>query len=64
MVPNPDRSRPPFPVFFALIMLLNTNEGDTYTLPEYTRWLTEAGFHEVTTADISSHSPLIVAARR
>ena len=64
MLPNPDRSGPPFPVFFALIMLLNTYEGDTYTLPEYTRWLTETGFDNVTTTDIGSHSPLIIAVRR
>jgi len=64
MIPNPERSGPPFPVFFALVMLLNAAAGDTYTLPEYTRWLTEAGFAEVTTTDIGSHSPLLVAARR
>lgn len=64
MIPNADRSGPPFPVFFALVMLLHATVGDTYTLPEYTRWLTEAGFTDVTTADVSSHSPLIIAVRR
>lgn len=64
MIPNPDRATPPFPVFFALVMLLQTDAGDTYTLPEYTRWLTEAGFADVTTADIGSHSPFIIATRR
>jgi hypothetical protein len=28
-------------------MLVHTAEGDTFTLAEYTRWLTEAGFAEV-----------------
>lgn len=60
MVPNDNRSGPPFPVFFALNMLLNTEHGDTYTLGEYTRWLNEAGFARVTTKDIGTHSPLIV----
>jgi len=59
-IPNEARTGPPFPVFFALNMLLNTEEGDTYTLAEYTRWLQEAGFTRVETADIASHSPLII----
>ncbi len=61
MVPNDARTGPPFPIFFALQMLLNTTEGDTYTLTQYTRWLTEAGFRQVETADLGSHSPAIIA---
>lgn len=61
MVPNHARTGPPFPVFFALNMLLNTQEGDTYTLAEYAGWLMKAGFDSVETADIGSHSPLIIA---
>lgn len=63
MVPNDQRTGPAFPVFFALNMLLNTESGDTYTLAEYTRWLKEAGFARVATADIGSHSPLIIATK-
>ncbi len=63
MVPNNDRTGPPFPVFFALNMLVNTEEGDTYTLAEYTQWLQEAGFARVETVDIGSHSPLIIGCR-
>lgn len=62
-VPNEDRTGPPFPVFFALNMLLNTEEGDTYTLAEFTHWLQEAGFARVSTADIASHSPLIIGVK-
>ena len=46
-VPDDDRAGPPPPVLFALNMLVHTAEGDTFTLSEYTRWLTEAGFAEV-----------------
>ena len=60
VLPNDDRTGPPFPVFFALNMLLHTEHGDTFTLSEYTRWLQEASFARVETADIGSHSPLIV----
>jgi ubiquinone/menaquinone biosynthesis C-methylase UbiE len=63
MVPRDDRTGPPFPVFFALNMLLNTEAGDTYTLAEYNRWLKEAGFPRVSTKDIGAHSPLIVGSR-
>lgn len=60
MIPDDARTGPPFPIFFALNMLLNTEDGDTYTIPEYTGWLHDAGFPEVSAADIGSHSPLIV----
>lgn len=61
MIPNDERTGPPFPVFFALNMLINTEAGGTYTLAEYTDWLRDAGFARVETADIGSHSPLIIA---
>jgi ubiquinone/menaquinone biosynthesis C-methylase UbiE len=60
MIPNSERTGPPFPVFFALNMLVHSTEGDTYTLDEYTAWLKDAGFSRVETADIASHSPLII----
>ncbi len=63
MIPNDGRTGPPFPLIFALNMLLHTETGDTYTLADYTRWLTEAGFAEVKTADIGTHSPFIIGTR-
>ena len=60
MVPNDQRTGPPFPVMFALTMLVNTGEGDVYTLAQYTEWLHAAGFPSVEAHDIGSHSPLIV----
>jgi ubiquinone/menaquinone biosynthesis C-methylase UbiE len=63
LLPNEERSGPPQPVLFALNMLVNTEAGDTYTLAEYTAWLTEAGFARVETADIGSHSPLVLGVR-
>lgn len=61
MIPNDERTGPPFALIFALNMLINTEKGGTYTLEEYTRWLNDAGFKRVETADIQSHSPLIIA---
>lgn len=44
MAPNDDRSGPPITVAFALTMLVNTESGDAYTVPQYTEWIAEAGF--------------------
>ena len=63
MVPSDDRTTPPFPVFFALNMLINTEHGDTYTFSEYRKWLSEAGFGQITTKEIGAHSPLIIAVK-
>lgn len=63
MVPDDDRSGPLFPLIFALNMLVHTEEGDTFTLGEYTAWLHEAGFGAVTTLENPGPSPLIVACR-
>ncbi|HZT60152.1 MAG TPA: methyltransferase [Pyrinomonadaceae bacterium] len=60
MIPNDARTAPPHALAFALNMLLNTEVGDTYTRAEYTEWLNEAGFPRVETADIGSHSPVII----
>jgi ubiquinone/menaquinone biosynthesis C-methylase UbiE len=63
MVPNDERTGPPFALLFALNMLVNTEEGSTYTLAEYTDWLKEAGFSRVETVDIGSHSPAIIGVK-
>jgi ubiquinone/menaquinone biosynthesis C-methylase UbiE len=63
MVPNNERTGPVFPLVFALNMLVNTGQGGTYTLEEYRKWLTEAGFRSVEARDIEFHSPVIVARR-
>ncbi|MHB1767922.1 MAG: methyltransferase [Phycisphaerae bacterium] len=63
MIPNDQRTAPAFPLLFALNMLVNTSCGDTYSLEEYTLWLKEAGFKQVKTVNIGSHSPVIIAAR-
>ncbi|HVB99054.1 MAG TPA: class I SAM-dependent methyltransferase [Candidatus Dormibacteraeota bacterium] len=63
MIPNEERTGPPFPVLFALNMLLHTDEGNTYTMSQYGNWLAGAGFAGVETVDIASHSPAIVATK-
>lgn len=50
-----------FPLLFAVNMLVNTEEGDTFTLSELRTWLEEAGFKTVETLAAPAPSPLIVA---
>ncbi len=61
MIPNDARTGPPFAALFALNMLVNTDSGGTYTVADYRRWLQDAGFQHVETADIEWHSPLVLA---
>ncbi|MGH9376993.1 MAG: methyltransferase [Terriglobia bacterium] len=62
-IPNEERTGPVFPLIFALNMLVNTEEGGTFTFGEYTQWLEEAGFARVETVEIGLHSPLIVGCK-
>lgn len=62
-VPNDERSGPPYPLLFAINMLINTQEGNTFTLSEYTNWLIESGFEHIETHEIGWPSPLIIASR-
>jgi ubiquinone/menaquinone biosynthesis C-methylase UbiE len=63
MIPNDERTGPPFSLLFAVNMLVNTEFGNTYTLAEYTSWLQEAGFGRVETIDIDWHSPILLACK-
>ena len=62
-IPADDRSGPPFPLLFALNMLVFTTEGDTFTLAEFETWLRDAGFQDIRTLQTPSPSPLILATR-
>jgi SAM-dependent methyltransferase len=62
-IANDDRTGPPLAMLFAVNMLVNTEEGDTFTVPEITQWLTEAGFVDVRTMEVPAPSPLILASK-
>lgn len=62
-IPNDDRTGPRQPLIFAVNMLVHNEEGDTFTAPEITEWLREAGFENVRLFDASAASPLILADR-
>jgi len=62
-VPNDARTGPPAPLLFAVNMLVNTTDGDTFTFAEMSQWLREAGFKNPRALDVQSHSPLILATK-
>lgn len=62
-VPDDDRNGPLRALVFGINMLVNTTDGDVFTLAQYRRWLEEAGFKDVRTLEAEAPSPLILATR-
>jgi SAM-dependent methyltransferase len=52
IVPDDERRGPPLAVAFSVAMIVNTAGGDAHTVPQYRRWLEDAGFTAVTVAPI------------
>lgn len=63
MLPNEERTGPPFPLIFAVNMLVNTDNGDTFSFEEIGAWLAEAGFKDARLLDAPSFSPLVLATK-
>ena len=63
LIADDERQEAGYPLLFAVNMLVNTEEGDTFTLAEYREWLLAAGFQQVRTLQAPSSSPLILASR-
>jgi SAM-dependent methyltransferase len=62
-VANDDRRGPPQALIFAVNMLVNTDDGDTFTFPEISAWLREAGFINPRQLDAGTISPLTLATK-
>jgi hypothetical protein len=60
---NADRTGPPAGLIFAVNMLVNTDNGDTYSFEEIAGWLHEAGFVDPRTLEAPGPSPLILATK-
>jgi hypothetical protein len=60
---NADRRGPLTGLFFAVNMLVNTKDGNTWSVEEISGWLREAGFVDARTIPSPGHSPLIVATK-
>jgi len=61
---NDDRRGPLNGLIFAVNMLVNTDEGDTFSFEEISKWLVEAGFVNPRTLAAPGPSPLILATRQ
>jgi SAM-dependent methyltransferase len=61
MVTNAERTGPPHALIFAVNMLVNTPEGDTFSFEEMSSWLQEIGFKNPRQLDVPGPSPLILA---
>jgi ubiquinone/menaquinone biosynthesis C-methylase UbiE len=62
-IANEDRTGPPLAMLFAVNMLVNTEDGDTFTVTEISQWLREAGFVDPRTMEVPAPSPLILASK-
>ena len=60
---NRDRTGPMNGLLFAVNMLVNTDQGNTYSFEEISRWLAEVGFSEARTLESPGPSPLILATK-
>jgi ubiquinone/menaquinone biosynthesis C-methylase UbiE len=60
---NPERTGPPMGLIFAVNMLVNTDDGDTWSFDEIAGWLKEAGFTNPRQLEAPGPSPLILATK-
>jgi SAM-dependent methyltransferase len=60
---NADRKGPVTPLFFAVNMLVNTDDGSTWSFEEISEWLLAAGFTNPRQLDCPGPSPLILATK-
>jgi cyclopropane fatty-acyl-phospholipid synthase-like methyltransferase len=60
---EPEKTAPRFAALFALNMLVGTRAGGTYSEPEYTAWLTEAGFRDIHLVRLPGPARMLLATR-
>jgi ubiquinone/menaquinone biosynthesis C-methylase UbiE len=60
---NAERTGPTGSLIFAVNMLVNTEDGDTFSFEEISKWLKAAGFVDARTLDAPGPSPLVLATK-
>ena len=60
---EPDKTAPRFATLFALNMLVGTRGGSSYSEPEYTSWLRDAGFSDIHRVRQPGPASLLIATR-
>jgi SAM-dependent methyltransferase len=61
---NADRKAPLPALLFAVNMLVNSDQGDTFSYDEISAWLREAGFQRVRTIEAPGLAPLLILATK
>ncbi len=56
------RGRSPMAEMFAVNMLANTEDGNTYTEAQYREWLTDAGFRKIEIIDLAEKGNQVITA--
>lgn len=56
------RGRSPMAEMFAVNMLANTEDGNTYAEPQYREWLTDAGFNTIEVIDLAGKRSQLITA--
>ena len=59
---EPDKTSPRSAALFALNMLVGTASGSSYSVDEYTAWMRDAGFDEVTRITLPGPTGLMIGA--
>jgi ubiquinone/menaquinone biosynthesis C-methylase UbiE len=59
-----NRASPLPALIFALNMLVNSDQGDTFSLDEISRWLDDVGFKNIRTVEAPGLAPLIILATK
>jgi ubiquinone/menaquinone biosynthesis C-methylase UbiE len=60
---NDDHTGPPVAMIFAVNMLVNTEQGDTFSHNEIANWLRDVGFGEIRSLEAPAPSPLVLATK-
>jgi (2Fe-2S) ferredoxin/predicted O-methyltransferase YrrM len=60
---EPDKTSPKMAALFALNMLVGTRAGSSYSEPEYTAWLEEAGFRDIRRVRMPGPAGLMIGTR-
>ncbi len=59
-----DRTGPAPALIFAVNMLVNSDQGDTFSLGEIRAWLAGAGFQDVRTVEAPGLAPRLIVATK
>jgi SAM-dependent methyltransferase len=63
-VPNDSRTGPVTPLIFGINMLVNTDDGDVFTLAEYREWMKTAGLTKIRKLNLGPNGPDVIVGEK